>query len=198
MRTIKVIIGIGCIIASIIPGLPVLGKLYWGYFNMPFAWCFLGLLLTGGFFIRERNSPISWKTKALATPVLCVIAGFMVVIVIPNFIGGWYQTAGNSCINNLRQIDAAKYEWALENHKTNGAFVTENDLTPYIKLDAEGNIPKCGLGGKYIIGRVGEDPECTIGTAAWPNVHALNYTNSGWQNDFKMAYGRLFGLKVAP
>jgi outer membrane lipoprotein-sorting protein len=67
----------------------------------------------------------------------------------------------NQCINNLRQIDAAKNEWALEKNQTNGAAVTEDDLKPYIKLDADGNFPKCPSGGTYTIGKVGEKPTCS-------------------------------------
>ena len=66
----------------------------------------------------------------------------------------------NGCINNLRQIDAAKNEFALEKGKANGYVVTEDDIKPYIKLDADGNLPKCPSGGKYTIGKVGENPTC--------------------------------------
>ena len=42
----------------------------------------------------------------------------------------------NGCINNLRQIDAATQEFALEKGETNGEAINyPNDLTPYIKLD---------------------------------------------------------------
>jgi outer membrane lipoprotein-sorting protein len=68
----------------------------------------------------------------------------------------------NACINNLRQLDAAKNQWALEQRKKNGDMVTEADITPYIKLDASGNLPKCPAGGKYTIGRVGTTPTCSI------------------------------------
>ena len=61
----------------------------------------------------------------------------------------------NACINNLRQIDGAKNEFALEKGKKNGDPVTEADIKPYIKLDANGNLPKCPGGGKYTIGKVG-------------------------------------------
>jgi hypothetical protein len=75
----------------------------------------------------------------------------------------------NICINNLRQIDAAKNQWALENKKTNGDAVTEDDIKPYIKLDADGNLPKCPAGGKYTIGKVGENPTCSIPGHELPN-----------------------------
>ncbi|MGA3266020.1 MAG: hypothetical protein ABSE16_04270 [Verrucomicrobiota bacterium] len=67
-----------------------------------------------------------------------------------------------ACINNLRQIDAAKNEWALEKGKPNGTPVAEDDIKPYIKLDADGNLPRCPAGGKYTIGNVGEKPTCSI------------------------------------
>jgi len=74
----------------------------------------------------------------------------------------------DACINNLRQIDGAKNEFALEKGKKNGDPVTEADIKPYLKLDANGNIPKCPGGGKYTIGKVGESPTCSIAGHALP------------------------------
>ena len=68
----------------------------------------------------------------------------------------------NACINNLRQIDAAKNQWALENNKTVGAVPTAQDIAPYVKLDANGNISGCPSGGTYTIGAVGVPPTCSI------------------------------------
>jgi DNA repair ATPase RecN len=72
------------------------------------------------------------------------------------------DAARNQCINNLRQIDAAKNQWALENNKTADAIPTAQDIAPYIKLDANGNIPGCPSGGIYTIGAVGIPPTCSI------------------------------------
>ena len=74
----------------------------------------------------------------------------------------------NACINNLRQIDAAKNQWALENNKTEGAVPTVQDIAPYIKLDANGNIPGCPSGGTYTIGAVGVPPTCSIPSHVLP------------------------------
>jgi hypothetical protein len=68
----------------------------------------------------------------------------------------------NTCINHLRQIDAAKQQWALENSKTADDVPTAQDIAPYIKLDANGNIPGCPSGGTYTIGAVGVPPTCSI------------------------------------
>ena len=65
----------------------------------------------------------------------------------------------NACINNLRQIDAAKQQWALENNKPAIATPTATDLLPYFK---DGVFPVCPTGATYTIGTVGELPACSI------------------------------------
>ena len=86
----------------------------------------------------------------------------MLAIAIPNFVKARDTAQTNMCINNLRQIDAAKNEWALENNKTNGTPVTEADIKPYLKLGAGGSFPKCPAGGTYTIGPVGSVPTCSV------------------------------------
>ena len=79
-----------------------------------------------------------------------------------------------ACINNLRQIDAAANQFALEHHLTNGdAIHFPDDLTPYIKLNSLGKIPGCPEGGSYSLKRVGELPTCTLSTAT--PAHVLAY-----------------------
>jgi vacuolar-type H+-ATPase subunit I/STV1 len=65
----------------------------------------------------------------------------------------------NHCINNLRQIDAAKNQWALENNKVIGAIPVEEDLLPYFQ---SGVFPVCPSGGTYTIGAVGVPPTCSV------------------------------------
>ncbi len=79
----------------------------------------------------------------------------------------------NQCINNLRQIDAAANQFALERGKRTGDPINfPNDLTPYIHLDRNGKIPGCPLGGDYTLKSVGETPACSIGSTTQP-AHAL-------------------------
>jgi len=68
----------------------------------------------------------------------------------------------NACINNLRQIDAAKQQWALEKNKPAEAVPTLQDITPYLKPDANGNLPACPSGGAYTLNAVGELPSCSV------------------------------------
>ena len=76
---------------------------------------------------------------------------------------------GISCINNLRQIDGAAQEFALEYGKTNGEAINfPTDLTPYIKLNKDGKIPTCPQGGVYSLKKVGDKPTCSLGTNVNP------------------------------
>ena len=104
--------------------------------------------------------------------VLIFIVGILATIIIPPSLSGSRTSPANACINNLRQIDGAINEWALEKSITNGAVVTENDITNYIKLNQFGKIPSCPSGGKYTYGKVGDKPQisCSLSTANPPHV----------------------------
>ncbi len=65
----------------------------------------------------------------------------------------------NACILNLREVDAAKQEWALENNKTTGAVPTAQDLLPYLP---DNLFPVCPAGGAYTINAVGVLPTCSV------------------------------------
>jgi uncharacterized phage infection (PIP) family protein YhgE len=71
------------------------------------------------------------------------------------------QSMMNACVNNLRLIDAAKQQWALENKKGANDTPTWDDLRPYIGHGPQGELPECPDGGVYTIGAVGEKPTCS-------------------------------------
>jgi hypothetical protein len=71
----------------------------------------------------------------------------------------------DACIANLKQIDAAKLQWALENNKAEDAIPTAQDLLPYFK---NGVFPICPSGGSYTINSVGQAPTCSIPGHALP------------------------------
>ena len=72
----------------------------------------------------------------------------------------------NACINNLRQIDSAKNQWALENGKTTGTYPSWIDLLPYLK---DKKIPVCPADGIYSINAEGVNPTCSLGVTVTPN-----------------------------
>ena len=72
----------------------------------------------------------------------------------------------NTCINNLRQIDGAMQQWALDNNKTNSDIPSWTDLKGYLERGGM-EIPKCPLGGTYTLGSLADKPTCS-----WPG-HVL-------------------------
>ncbi|HEX3720364.1 MAG TPA: hypothetical protein VH595_20625 [Verrucomicrobiae bacterium] len=67
----------------------------------------------------------------------------------------------NACINNLRLIDAAKQQWALEFRKQATDTPAMSDLQPYLGRGPNGELPACPDGGVYTIGTVGDKPTCS-------------------------------------
>jgi hypothetical protein len=63
------------------------------------------------------------------------------------------------CVNNLRLIDGAKQQWALEKQKPSGTLLTAADLAPYLKTNT---LPACPAGGVYTLNPVGFSPICNI------------------------------------
>lgn len=67
--------------------------------------------------------------------------------------------ARNACLNNLRQIDAAKQQWALENRKQDADIPTTAEVAAYLKNN---RFPVCPLRGKYTLNRADQSPTCSI------------------------------------
>jgi prepilin-type N-terminal cleavage/methylation domain-containing protein len=105
--------------------------------------------------------------------IVVAIIGLLAAIAIPNFVKARATSQANACINNLRQIDAAANQFALEQKRTTGSAITfPSDLTPYIKLNTGGFIPPCPAGGTYTDPTIGSNPICSLGTTVTP-AHVL-------------------------
>ena len=67
------------------------------------------------------------------------------------------------CVDNLRNIELIKLDWASNENKTINDTPTWDDLHPYSLVRWSNNIPICPSGGIYTIGLVGKNPTCSIG-----------------------------------
>jgi hypothetical protein len=95
----------------------------------------------------------------LSTPSMASAStvGLLAAIAIPNFVRARAVAQKNACINNLRQLDGAKQQWAREDHKPTGTEVTMTELVPFLPKP-----PECPAGGVYRVGEVGKRPTCSI------------------------------------
>ena len=102
--------------------------------------------------------------------IVVAIIGLLAAIAIPSYVRARADSQANACINNLRQIDSAANEWALEQKATTGQSITYPDnIIPYIKLNTAGSIPPCPAGGTYNDTTIGTNPTCSLSSTVSPN-----------------------------
>jgi len=106
---------------------------------------------------KQRSAPLSRQTRFAAHAWAMVEAS-----------GGPATPLGQAaaaCINNLRQIDGAKQQWALEYNMPTNALPTWQDLARYLR---DGILPTCPASGTYTPNAVGVDPNCSVHEPAQP------------------------------
>src|SRR2546425_4474434 len=109
--------------------------------------------------------------------IVVAIIGLLAAIAIPNFVKARKTSQTNACINNLRQIDGAKQQWALEKGKQSADTPGNADLQPYLGRGDAGSLSSvfCPLSGAgdlngYTVNTVGAAPKCNNFDAAAHNA----------------------------
>jgi prepilin-type N-terminal cleavage/methylation domain-containing protein len=91
--------------------------------------------------------------------IVVLIIGILLAIAVPNFMQARTSSRTKSCVANLRQIDAAKQQAAMDLKLQNTDTPLQNQLTPvYIKV-----WPVEPQGGTYTIGDMSTNPSCSFG-----------------------------------
>jgi len=93
----------------------------------------------------------SWLVPLAATAMVAMLAAML----LPSLSKAKSKAQSVSVINNLRQIDLAKQQWASDNQKSTSDIATLDDLKPYMGRGTGSVVPSVG-GETYIPGRVGE------------------------------------------
>jgi hypothetical protein len=104
--------------------------------------------------------PSGLSNKAITGICLAGVFVFLLVIAIPNFIKARSTPASNPCLNNLRQLDGAKDQWAVENKKSPTDIPAWEDIVGtdlYLKTK-----PVCPKNGTYKLNAVSQKPTCTV------------------------------------
>ena len=101
--------------------------------------------------------------------IVVAIIGLLAAIAIPNFVKARATAQKNSCIANLKQIDGAKQQWAVEAKQAATAVPMDTDIygaTLYIR-----SLPLCPIGGTYSLLAVSVSPTCSASGS--PDFHTL-------------------------
>ena len=102
--------------------------------------------------------------------IVVLIIGILLAVAVPNFVKARETSRAKACIANLKQIESAKEQWAMDNKAATGAACQMSDLAPtYLKGAATG--PVCPAGGTYTVAVVGTNPACSLSAA--PELHVL-------------------------
>jgi prepilin-type N-terminal cleavage/methylation domain-containing protein len=93
--------------------------------------------------------------------IVVAIIGLLAAIAIPNFVKARTSAQKNACINNLRQVDGAIEQWALEQKKKQGDAITTTGTPSILDYLKGGALPTCPAdNAAYTIGLVGANPLC--------------------------------------
>lgn len=99
-------------------------------------------------------------TGYISIALSLIMIPMIVAIAIPNFVKAREVAQRNACINNLRQIEGAVQQWALEHSKPDDAVPTFAEVNAYFK--GTNSIFTCPAGGSYTLGAVNERPTCSV------------------------------------
>jgi len=106
---------------------------------------------------------------------LVVVLLLLAAMAIPYIVHPHTTSSPNACMNNLRLIESAKYQWAQEKGKGPDDLPAASDLLPYLRGATAGLLPTCPVDSNnsfatsYSINNMASRPTCKI----LPTIHVL-------------------------
>jgi prepilin-type N-terminal cleavage/methylation domain-containing protein len=133
---------------------------------------------------RGRTTTKTERTGFTLIEIMLVVAiiGLLAAIAVPSFMKARAHARRNACINNLRQLDAGKDEYALEYGVSVGDSVSWSNVGLYVKnitnrmLCPSGSSATRNYSNSYTINVIGTVPVCKItpGSTTHPD-HSVWY-----------------------
>ena len=99
--------------------------------------------------------------------IVVAIIGLLAAVAIPNLLHARTTAQNKMCIDNLRMIDAAQQQWALESGATATTVPTASNLQPYMGR-GNGELPICPIdpaqsfATSYKLNNCATSPTCLI------------------------------------
>jgi len=99
--------------------------------------------------------------------IVVAIIGLLAAIAIPNLVRSRTTSQTNTCIDNLRMIDASKQQWALEHGAVATTVPQATDVQPYLGRGS-GELPVCPVDPQqsfqtsYVLLNCETSPTCNI------------------------------------
>lgn len=137
--------------------------------------------------MNEKSKIFSSRSWLWYLLIYVFVAALLFAMAIPNFVGS-HTSKINGIINNLRQIDAAKNEWAVEHGVTNLDQIatltnqlSEKDISPYLHFKKpQGSLVPSVAGETYTVGALNKSPEAKFvhKIYSYPSGSIIRFSNS--------------------
>jgi prepilin-type N-terminal cleavage/methylation domain-containing protein len=113
---------------------------------------------------ETKGAQMNTKQGFTLVEIMIVVAiiGLLAAIAIPSFVKARSDSQQKACINNLRIMDSAKEQAAMEQKWSSGRNLNAADVTNALAYVKGSATPSCPGGGSYTWNNIGVPPTCTV------------------------------------
>jgi prepilin-type N-terminal cleavage/methylation domain-containing protein len=132
----------------------------------------------------KRNQKVKGFTL-IEIMIVVLIIGILLAIAVPNFVRARASSRLKSIVANLKQIDSAVQQWAMEQNKASGAAVVQSNLDGTGGSTAYLQWPTGPVAGTYAVTTVGANSTFSGGNGAqtdwnsWENTCSADPSTCG-------------------